>query len=68
MARKKRKRGKPKGRRIEKNFVTYGGYIPELDMMLSEDGYYFKMYLAAWDCLPKSIQDSCWDARDLRFS
>lgn len=46
MAGKKRKRGKPKSRRIEKNFVTYGGYIPELDMMLSEDGYYFKMYLA----------------------
>ena len=46
MAGKKRKRGKPKSRGIEKNFVTYGGYIPELDMMLSEDGYYFKMYLA----------------------
>ena len=25
-------------------FVTYGGYIPELDMVLN-DGYYFKTYL-----------------------
>ena len=25
-------------------FVTYGGYIPELDMVLN-DGYYFKTYV-----------------------
>ncbi len=48
MAGRRKKKGKPeaKGRRVEHGFITYGGYIPELDMMVSEDGYYFKMYLA----------------------
>lgn len=43
-----RKKAKTKlnGRRVERGFVTYGGHIPELDMILSGDGYYFKMYLA----------------------
>lgn len=49
MAGKKKRKGNQKSRRIEKNFVTYGGYIPELDMVLSEDGCYFKMYLAEMD-------------------
>lgn len=43
---RKKKMPKSKGRRVEHRFVTYGGYIPELDMLISEDGYYFKMYLA----------------------
>lgn len=30
--------------KIANKFVTYGGYIPELDMVLN-DGYYFKTYL-----------------------
>lgn len=44
--RKKKETPKSKGRRMEHGFVTYGGHIPELDMLISEDGYYFKMYLA----------------------
>lgn len=44
--RKKKETPKSKGRRVEHGFVTYGGHIPELDMLISEDGYYFKMYLA----------------------
>lgn len=42
---RKKKMPKSKGRRVEHGFVTYGGHIPELDMLISEDGYYFKMYL-----------------------
>lgn len=44
--RKKKETPKSKGRRVEHGFVTYGGHIPELNMLISEDGYYFKMYLA----------------------
>jgi len=43
---KKKQKQKIKGHKVERKFITYGGYIPELDMMVSEDGYYFKMYLA----------------------
>ena len=46
MAGRKKEKAKLNGRRVERGFVTYGGHIPELDMILSGDGYYFKMYLA----------------------
>lgn len=46
MAGRKKEKPKLNGRRVERRFVTYGGHIPELDMILSGDGYHFKMYLA----------------------
>ncbi len=52
--RKKNEKPKAKGRRVEHGFITYGGYIPELDMMVSEDGYCFKMYLAGETKLQES--------------
>lgn len=46
MAGKKKRTGKPRACKVEQGFVAYGGYIPELDMFLNEEGEYFKMYVA----------------------
>ncbi len=44
MAGKKRRFFGAGSKRAARRFITYGGYIQELDMFLN-DGYYFKVYL-----------------------
>lgn len=46
MVGKKKRTGNPRACKVEQGFVAYGGYIPELDMFLNEEGEYFKMYVA----------------------
>ena len=41
-------------------FITYGGYIPELDMVLN-DGYYFKTYLLDEVNAEKSLSEVIFD-------
>ena len=43
-------------------FVTYGGYIPELDMVLN-DGYYFKTYLLDEVNAEKKLSEAPFDER-----
>ena len=43
-------------------FITYGGYIPELDMVLN-DGYYFKTYLLDEVNAEKSLSEGIFDKK-----
>lgn len=45
-------------------FVTYGGYIPELDMVLN-DGYYFKTYLLDEVNAEKMLSEGSFDERTI---
>ncbi len=57
MPERKRRLHRTDGKRAARRFVTYGGYIPELDMVLN-DGRYFKAYgmgMAAGGRVPTGV-------------
>lgn len=43
------KKGQKSGKKVAKNFFSYGGYVPSLDLFKNSDGRYFRVYTAALD-------------------